>query len=72
VEADLLRRPWLDADRLPASPQGDIPATNRRLKGRGCQCARVQGEKITAVDLYFDQVQVLTHLGLMPEAATTA
>jgi len=55
-----------------ASPQGDIPATNRRLKGRGCQCSRVHGDKITAVDLYFDQVQVLTQLGLMPEAATTA
>jgi steroid delta-isomerase-like uncharacterized protein len=55
-----------------ANPQGDIPATNRRLDGARLPVVRVQGEKITEVHLYFDQMQVLTQLGLIPEAATTA
>lgn len=48
-------------------PTGEIPATNLPLKGRGAELFRVQGGKITEDHLYFDQVQVLTQLGLMPE-----
>ena len=55
-----------------ASPEGDIPATNRRLSGRGCEIVRVEGGKIAEEHLYFDQVQIMTQLGLMPEVATTA
>ena len=53
-----------------ASPGGEIPATNRRLVGRGVQIFRVERGKVVDTRLYFDQVQVLTQLGLMPEAAT--
>ena len=52
------------------SPAGDIPATHRHLKGRGVQIFRVQGEAVTDTRLYFDQVEVLTQLGLMPQPAT--
>jgi predicted ester cyclase len=52
------------------SPAGDIPATHKRLEGRGAQIFRVEGETITDTRLYFDQVQVMTQLGLMPEPAT--
>jgi steroid delta-isomerase-like uncharacterized protein len=51
-------------------PDGEIPATHRRLEGRGAEVYSVAGDKIAAVHLYFDQVQVLTQLGLMPEPAT--
>ena len=54
-----------------SSPSGDIPATHKRLTGRGVQIFRVQGETIADTRLYFDQVQVMTQLGLMPEPATT-
>jgi len=54
-----------------SGPGGDVPATNRRLSGRGLQMFRVQGGKIVEEHLYFDQVQLLTQLGLMPEAAAT-
>jgi steroid delta-isomerase-like uncharacterized protein len=56
-----------------SSPAGDIPPTNRRLNGRGVQIFKVDGDVVTDTRLYFDQVQVLTQLGLMPEpaAATT-
>ena len=53
-----------------ASPAGDIPATHRRLKGRGVQIFKVEGDVVTDTRLYFDQVQVMTQLGLMPEPAT--
>ena len=52
------------------SPAGEIAATHRPLNGRGVQIFRVEGETIAATRLYFDQVQVLTQLGLMPEPAT--
>lgn len=53
-----------------ATPDGEIPPTHRRLQGRGVQLLRVEGAAIADPRLYFDQVQVLTQLGLMPEPAT--
>ena len=52
------------------SPMGEIPATNRSLKGRGVQIFRIEGDAVVDTRLYFDQVQVMTQLGLMPEPAT--
>jgi len=52
-----------------ASPAGEIPATGRQLRGRGVQIFRVDGDTVADTRLYFDQVQVMTQLGLMPEAA---
>ena len=54
-----------------SGPGGEIPATHRRLNGRGVQIFRVEGEAIADTRLNFDQVQVMTQLGLMPEPATT-
>jgi steroid delta-isomerase-like uncharacterized protein len=50
-------------------PAGDIPATHRHLSGRGVQIMKVDGGKIANARLYFDQVDVLTQLGVMPAAA---
>lgn len=55
-----------------AGPEGEIPATNRRLSGRGMELFRVEGGKIVEEHLYFDQVQVMTQLGLMPEPPAAA
>jgi steroid delta-isomerase-like uncharacterized protein len=52
-----------------ASPTGMIPATHRRLSARGIQVFRFVNGKVAAENLYFDQVQVLTQLGLMPTPA---
>jgi predicted ester cyclase len=52
-----------------SGPAGDIPATHRRLNGRGVQVFRVEGDAVVDTRLYFDQVQVMTQLGLMPEPA---
>ena len=53
-----------------ASPAGEIPPTGRRLAGRGMQLTRVDGDEVAETHLYFDQVQILTQLGLMPEPAS--
>jgi predicted ester cyclase len=50
-------------------PTGEIPATGRSLVGRGVQILRIEGDAVADTRLYYDQVQVLTQLGLMPEAA---
>jgi steroid delta-isomerase-like uncharacterized protein len=55
-----------------ASPAGAIPPTHRRLDGRGVQLVRVEGGRVTETHLYFDQVQVMAQLGLMPEPAAPA
>jgi steroid delta-isomerase-like uncharacterized protein len=51
------------------SPMGEIPPTNRSLTGRAVQIFRVDGDAVVDTRLYFDQVEVMTQLGLMPEAA---
>ena len=58
-------------DETLSSPTGEIPATHKRLTGRAVQLLHVEGDTITDTRLYFDQVQVMTQLGLMPEPATT-
>jgi steroid delta-isomerase-like uncharacterized protein len=52
------------------SPAGEIPATHKTLNGRGVQIFRVDGETVADTRLYFDQVEVMMQLGLMPEPAT--
>jgi steroid delta-isomerase-like uncharacterized protein len=51
------------------SPAGEIPATHNRLNGRGVQIFKVDGDVVTDTRLYFDQVEVMTQLGLMPQPA---
>jgi SnoaL-like polyketide cyclase len=55
-----------------AGPGGDISATHKQLVGRGVQNIRAEGGKILEHHVYFDQVDVLTQLGLMLAAAATA
>ena len=51
------------------SPEGEIPATGRRVSARGAEFFRVVDGKIVEDHLYFDQAQVMAQLGLMPEPA---
>lgn len=48
----------------------DMPATGKSLKGEYVLIAKVKDGLIVSSNLYFDQVQVLTQLGLMPVLAT--
>jgi len=55
-----------------ARPEGEIPATHRRVRGEATEFFRVQNGKIVEDFLCFDQVQLLTQLGAMPEPAVRA
>jgi predicted ester cyclase len=52
-----------------SGPGGDVPATGRTLEGRCSQIVRFADGKAVEEHLYFDQMDVLTQLGLVPEAA---
>jgi predicted ester cyclase len=52
-----------------AGPMGVIPATNKRVLGRGVQVVGFENDLVADVRLYFDMVQLLTQLGLMPALA---
>ena len=52
-----------------AGPQGTIPATGRRVAGECVQIVRYEEGQAVDVRLYYDQVDLLTQLGLMPTPA---
>jgi predicted ester cyclase len=51
-------------------PAGTIQPTNRRVIGKGVQILRVEDGKITEARIYFDQLEQMTQLGLIPVPAT--
>ena len=54
-----------------AAPSGsEIPATNRRIDFTVADAFDVKGGKVTGHRVYFDQMVMMTQLGLLPEGAT--
>jgi predicted ester cyclase len=51
------------------SEAGDMPATGKTLKGQFALVAKVRDGLIVSGNLYFDQVDLMTQLGLMPAPA---
>ncbi len=51
-------------------PNGAIPATYKKVKGYGVQLLKVENGKITEARIYFDQLDQMTQLGLIPAPAT--
>ena len=54
-----------------SSPDGDIPATGKSVTGRAADLIRVKDGKVVEEHLYFDNMEVLAQLGLVPETAAT-
>jgi predicted ester cyclase len=52
------------------TPGGAIPPTGKRLQTKYCDLFRVREGKIAEHRVYFDQVEFLTQLGLMPAPGT--
>jgi len=48
---------------------GTLPATGRQVRVRSCDVATVEAGVITSHHAYFDQVELLGQLGLLPEPA---
>ena len=51
------------------SPNGPIPATYKKVKGYGVQILKVDNGKITEARIYFDQLDQMSQLGLIPAPA---
>jgi len=50
------------------TPTGEeIPATGKQVRARSCDVATVQNGLIASHRLYFDQMEFLGQLGLLPE-----
>jgi predicted ester cyclase len=52
------------------SEAGEMPATGKTLRGHYCLVTKVANDQIVTSALYFDQVELMTQLGLMPAPAT--
>jgi steroid delta-isomerase-like uncharacterized protein len=49
------------------TPNGEIPATGRTVRGRQVAVQRVNNGLIVSEHLYFDQLELLSALGLVPQ-----
>jgi predicted ester cyclase len=54
------------------TPMGDVPATGRKVKGEFVQIFEVDRGLVKRASLLFDQVQLMTQLGLAPAAPAQA
>lgn len=78
VRTELTSGPWVVQEILMEgthtapleSPNGPIPATNKKVKGYGVQILKVENGKIAEARIYFDQLDQLSQLGLIPAPAT--
>jgi len=52
-----------------AGPQGELPATGRRVAISFCTVTRVRDGRVEAIHVYFDQMSMTIQLGLVPEPA---
>jgi steroid delta-isomerase-like uncharacterized protein len=57
---------------MPTADGGAIPATGRTLVGRFAEVFTIRDGLIRSDRMYFDQVELLVQLGLMPEPAAAA
>jgi predicted ester cyclase len=48
------------------TPTGDLPSTSRSVEFRWMSSYDVRGDELASEHLYFDQVELLGQLGLMP------
>jgi len=53
-------------------PDGEIPPTGKSVRVRACDIATVENGLVTSHRFYFDQMDFLTQLGLVPEEETAA
>ncbi len=77
VTHELVSGPWIVQEftfegthRAPLTgPMGTINATNRKVSGRSVSITRYENELGVETRLYFDMVQLLSQLGVMPVPA---
>ena len=78
VRSEILSGPWVVQEIVMEgthtgpleSPTGTIPPTHKKVVGNGVQLLRVENGKIAEARIYFDQLDQLKQLGLLPTPAT--
>jgi predicted ester cyclase len=78
VRTELMSGPWVVQEIVMEgthtapleSPNGPIPATYKKVKGYGVQILKVEDGKIAEARIYFDQLDQMSQLGLIPTPAT--
>ncbi len=50
-------------------PMGTVRPTGKHFSGKGVQLLRIENDKIAEARLYFDMVEMMTQLGIMPTPA---
>ena len=77
VRSEITSGPWVVQEILMEgthtapleSPTGTIPPTNKKVVGYGVQLLRVENGKIAEARVYFDQLDQMSQLGLIPTPA---
>lgn len=52
------------------APTGTIPPTSKKYSGRAVHFLRIENGQIAEARIYFDQLEMLSQLGLVPALAT--
>jgi len=52
------------------TPTGTVPATHKKVVGYGVQLFRIENAKIAEARIYYDQLDQMSQLGLIPTPAT--
>ena len=77
VRSEITSGPWVVQEVLMEgthtapleAPTGAIPPTHKRVVGYGVQLLRVEDGKIAEARIYFDQLDQMSQLGLIPTPA---
>jgi steroid delta-isomerase-like uncharacterized protein len=78
VRSEIISGPWIIQEitmegthSAPlVTPTGTVPATHKKVVGYGVQLLRVENAKIAEARIYYDQLDQMTQLGLIPTPAT--
>lgn len=77
VRSEIVSAPWVIQEIVMEGlhtaplegPMGTVQPTHKKFAGYGVQILKIEDGKITESRLYFDQLEMLTQLGLMPAPA---
>jgi predicted ester cyclase len=77
VRSEIISGPWVVQEIVMEgthtapleSPTGTVPATYKKVVGYGVQLLRVENAKIAEARIYFDQLDQMSQLGLIPTPA---
>ena len=77
VRSEIVSAPWVIQEIVMEGvhtaplegPTGTIPATHKKFVGYGVQILKVENGKIVEARLYYDQLDTMSQLGLIPAPA---